>query len=139
LGVIDKTITREDGENIRLETENGYLICSYSPVRYLKDLYKMNNQIYNAKKALENPTKNKKIKFVKTNNQKIEINEKLIDKTKKMLGIKGYYTNLDESVVDNKAVIERYHELYKIEQAFRISKSDLQTRPISHFKEQPIK
>ncbi len=36
-------------------------------------------------------------------------------------------------------VIERYHELYKIEQAFRISKNDLQTRPIFHFKEQPIK
>jgi len=30
-------------------------------------------------------------------------------------------------------------ELYKIEQAFRISKNDLQTRPIFHFKEQPIK
>nr|HRO74096.1 hypothetical protein [Saprospiraceae bacterium] len=35
--------------------------------------------------------------------------------------------------------IERYHELYKIEQAFRISKNDLQTRPIFHFKEEPIK
>jgi transposase len=35
--------------------------------------------------------------------------------------------------------MERYHELYKVEQAFRISKNDLQTRPIFHFKEQPIK
>ena len=56
-----------------------------------------------------------------------------------MLGIKGYYTNLEESVADNKIIIARYHELYKIEQAFRISKTDLQTRPIFHFKEQPIK
>lgn len=51
----------------------------------------------------------------------------------------GYYTNLEESAADNKTIIERYHELYKIEQAFRISKNDLQTRPIFHFKEQPIK
>ena len=29
--------------------------------------------------------------------------------------------------------------IYKIEQAFRISKNDLQTRPIYHFKEEPIK
>ncbi len=29
--------------------------------------------------------------------------------------------------------------MYKIEQAFRIAKSDLQTRPIFHFKEEPIK
>ena len=139
LGVIDKTITRKDGENIRLETEKGYLICSFSSVRYRKDLYEMNKQIDNAKKVIENPSKNKKTKFVKTKNQKIELNEKLIDKNKKLLGIKGYYTNLEESVIDNKTVIERYHELYKIEQAFRISKSDLQTRPIFHFKEQPIK
>jgi len=67
------------------------------------------------------------------------LNEKLIDKTNKILGIKGYYTNLEETVADNKTIIERYHELYKIEQAFRISKNDLQTRPIFHFKEQPIK
>ena len=56
-----------------------------------------------------------------------------------MLGIKGYYTNLEEKIVGNTTIIERYHELYKIEQAFRVSKSDLQTRPIFHFKEQPIK
>ncbi len=42
-------------------------------------------------------------------------------------------------MVSNHSIIERYHELYRIEQAFRISKSDLQTRPIFHFKEEPIK
>ncbi|HPI36184.1 MAG TPA: hypothetical protein PLP79_12170 [Prolixibacteraceae bacterium] len=36
-------------------------------------------------------------------------------------------------------IIERSHELYKVEQAFRISKNDLQTRPIFHFEEEPIK
>lgn len=44
-----------------------------------------------------------------------------------------------ESIVDNATFIEHYHELYRIEQAFRMSKRDLQTRPIFHFKEQPIK
>jgi len=63
----------------------------------------------------------------------------LIEKTKKLLGIKGYYTNLEETVASNKTIMERYHELYRIEQAFRISKNDLQTRPIYHFKDQPIK
>jgi transposase len=29
--------------------------------------------------------------------------------------------------------------LYKVEQAFRVAKSDLETRPIFHFKEDPIK
>ena len=99
----------------------------------------MNKQIEKAKNIITHPSKSKKLKFTQTNDQKIELNEKLIEKTKKLLGIKGYYTNLEETVVDNQTIIERYHELYKIEQAFRMSKNDLETRPIFHFKEQPIK
>ncbi len=136
---IDKNISREEGKSIRIKTDNGYLICSYSSVRYRKDLYEMNKQIEKARQVIQNPSKGKKLKFTKTNNYQLQINEELIEKTKKLLGIKGYYTNLEESVAENKMIIERYHELYKIEQAFRISKSDLQTRPIFHFKEQPIK
>ena len=62
-----------------------------------------------------------------------------LNKTQKLLGIKGYFANLKESKLSNTAIIERYHEPYKIEQAFRIAKSDLQTRPIFHYKEEPIK
>jgi len=83
--------------------------------------------------------KNKKLKFTKTNGLQLELNQKLINKTQKLPGIKGYYTNLQKSAVSNATVIERYHELYKIEQAFRISKSDLEARPIIHYKEDPIK
>lgn len=139
LDTIDKQIDRQDGKSIRLNTELGYLICSYSSVRYRKDLYEMNKQIEKAKQVIEKPSKTKKTKFTKTSKQQIELNEELIEKTKKLLGIKGYYTNLEETVVDNKTIIERYHELFRIEQAFRVSKSDLETRPIFHFKEQPIK
>lgn len=136
---IDKKISREDGKSIRIKTDNGYLICSYSSVRYRKDKYEMEKQIAKAKFVIDNPSKSKKLKFTKSNGQNVKINQKLIDKTQKLLGIKGYYTSLEENIVDNKTIIERYHELYKIEQAFRISKSDLQTRPIFHFKEEPIK
>lgn len=80
-----------------------------------------------------------RLKFTKSSGQNIELNQKLIDRTQTLLGIKGYYTNLEESRVDNQTIIGRYHECYKIEQAFRISKSDLQTRPIFHYKEEPIK
>jgi len=139
LEAVDRQIDRQDGRSIRLKTELGYLICSYSSVRYRKDLYEMNKQIEKAKLAIETPSKNRKLKFTKTNKQQLELNEELIEKTKKLLGIKGYYTNLQEKVVGNQTIIERYHELYRVEQAFRVSKSDLKTRPIFHFKEQPIK
>lgn len=139
LEAVDKQIDRQDGKSIRLKTGLGYLICSYSSVRYRKDLYEMNKQIEKAKQAVEKPSKAKKLKFTKTNKQQLELNEDLIKKTKKLLGITGYYTNLEEKKVSNKTIIERYHELYRIEQAFRVSKSDLQTRPIFHFKEEPIR
>lgn len=124
---------------IRIKTDNGYLNCSYSSVRYRKDKYEMEKQIEKAKYILSYPSKNKKLKFTKLSGQQLELNQKLIAKTQKLLGIKGYYTNLEESSASNQTVMERYHELYKIEQAFRISKSDLQTRPIFHFQEEPIK
>ncbi|MEN2436423.1 IS1634 family transposase [Weeksellaceae bacterium A-14] len=139
LEIMDKQIDRKDGKSIRIKTELGYLICSYSAVRYRKDLYEMNKQIEKAKQVIESPSKTRKTKFTKTGKQQLELNEELIEKTKKLLGIKGYYTNLEATIADNKTIIERYHELYRIEQAFRVSKSDLQTRPIFHFKEEPIK
>lgn len=136
---IDKQIIRQDGKSIRIKTELGYLIYSYSSMRYRKDLYEMNKQIEKAKQVIVLPSKSRKQKFTKTNDRKLELNEELIEKTKKLLGLKGYYTNLEEKIASNTTIIESYHELYKIEQAIRVSKSDLQTRPILHFKEQPIK
>ena len=136
---IDKNIIREDGKTIRIKIPNGYMICSFSIVRYRKDKYEMDKQIEKAKLIIQTPSKSKKIKFTQTKDEKIEINQKLIDKTTKLLGIKGYCTDLNEELINNQTIIERYHELYKIEQCFRISKSDLQTRPIFHFKEDPIK
>jgi hypothetical protein len=136
---IDTKLIREDGKNIRIRTVNGDLICSYSSLRYRKDKFEMNKQIEKAKLAILNPSKRKKTKFTKTTDQEIELNQELIAKSTKLLGIKGYYTDLDETQVSNEVIIQRYHELYKIEQAFRISKSDLKTRPIFHFKEEPIK
>lgn len=139
LRTIDQKIIREDGKNIRIKTENGSLICSYSSIRYRKDKYEMEKQIEKAKLVVEQPSKSKKLKFTQTIGTKLSLNKALIEKNTKLLGIKGYYTNLDETIANNATIIERYHELYKVEQAFRMSKSDLQTRPIFHFKEEPIK
>ncbi|MCC7454929.1 MAG: IS1634 family transposase [Crocinitomix sp.] len=137
---IDAMLIRKDGESIRIPTNNGFLICNFSSLRYRKDKYEMEKQILKAKQIIENPSKIRKTKFTKSNKENhLEINQSLIDKTKKLLGIKGYYTNLNEDQASNDLIIDHYHQLYKIEQNFRIAKSDLQTRPIFHFKEEPIK
>jgi len=135
---IDKKLCRQDGKILRVKTDNGYLICNFSNQRYRKDKHEMLKQIEKAKLAIAQPAKNKKPKFTKSKNQKLELNESLTEKTLKLLGVKGYYTDLKESEVPDQTIIDRYHELYKIEQAFRISKHDLKTRPIYHYKEDPI-
>ena len=63
----------------------------------------------------------------------------MIGKRKLLLGIKGYCTDLSEQQLSNEQVIARYHQLWHIEQSFRMSKSDLQARPIYHQKENAIR
>ena len=51
--------------------------------------------------------------------------------------IKGFITNDDTLTPDE--VISHYHNQYAVERAFRISKTDLQIRPIYHRLETRIK
>ena len=60
---IDKNIVREDGKSIRIKTKNGYLICSFSSIRYRKDKYEMEKQIIKAEQVVAMPSKSKKLKF----------------------------------------------------------------------------
>ena len=46
---IDTKLPRKDGSTIRLKTERGHLICSFSKKRYNKDKYEMQKQIDRAK------------------------------------------------------------------------------------------
>jgi len=138
-----KTISHEvygiEGAICKEETKYGHLICDFSQKRYLKNKYEMDSQITKAEKYLDTPEKaTKRIKFLKNSDKmKVEINKGLIEKNTILLGIKGYYTNLDD--IDNKTVIKLYHNLWNVEKAFRMAKSDLKTRPIYHRKEKTIK
>ncbi|MCZ0211765.1 transposase, partial [Streptomyces sp. UMAF16] len=44
-------------------------------------------------------------------------------------GLKGYLTN---SRLTTKKIIENYNQLWQIEKAFRVAKTDLKVRPIYH-------
>lgn len=138
LAEIDTKLPRVDGSILRLKTTTGYLICSFSKKRYNKDKYEMQKQIDKAMSLVNQPSKVRKVKYLKASDSKMTLNEKLIKKTTKLLGVKGYHTDIEETIADDLTIISRYHDLYKIEQAFRVSKNDLQTRPIFHFKEEPL-
>ena len=59
----------------------------------------------------------------------IKIDYKKFHNDNKWDGLKGYITNTNLS---GQEVVEKYNNLWKIERAFRISKTDLQIRPIYH-------
>jgi hypothetical protein len=50
-------------------------------------------------------------------------------------GLKGYITNTDLSV---DKIVENYRQLWQIEKAFRISKTDLRIRPVYHYRRKRI-
>lgn len=132
---IAQKLDQQESANLRLETDKGFLVCDFSKKRFDKDKSDMEKQINKAKLALDNRQTVKRHKFLTTGQTEMALNQALIDKTKLHLGIKGYYTNLS---LPNEIIISRYHDLWKIEKAFKISKSDLLARPIFHFKKAAI-
>lgn len=60
---------------------------------------------------------------------KVQINEAKVAEDKLWDGLKGYITNTRLSA---KEIVESYGQLWQIEEAFRISKTDLRIRPIFH-------
>lgn len=131
-------LDKKDGADLRIKTGLGILVCDFSVVRYKKDKREMEKQIKKAEILLKEPHKIRRTKFLKNGQNKgsLELNETLVEKTESLLGIKGYYTNLEG--MDNQTIISQYRNLWHVEHAFRIAKSDLQTRPIYHFKKKTI-
>ena len=64
------------------------------------------------------------------------VNRDLEAKARALAGWKGYITNLLDA--DPAFVIGAYHQLWRIEHAFRMSKHDLRARPIYHHKRESI-
>lgn len=128
-----------DGNTIRLKTEYGLLVCQYSHKRYKKDLHEHQKYV---RKAEENLSKQSNIigkyKFIKkAGENRYELNQALIDKAERLLGIKGYITNQKDW--SDTEVIKKYSQLWQVEKSFRMAKSDLATRPIFHRRSESIK
>ncbi len=139
----EKELQKRDGISTRIETERGILVCDFSFKRYQKDKADLEKQIIRAKKLVEKNAGGKRAKFLTLKKKKeniYEVSAVLIEQTTLLLGIKGYYTNLFDKneKLTNQNVIDHYHNLWHVEKAFRIAKSDLKARPIFHHKRESI-
>jgi transposase len=137
---IHSTLNGNQGVIARFPSRHGDLVCDFSLKRYKKESHELIKLIQKAEELVAKQTLKVKAKFIKKiTKEKIELNTALIEKRKLLLGIKGYCTDLSEQQLSNELVIDRYHQLWHIEQTFRMSKFDLQTRPIYHQKQDAIK
>lgn len=125
---ISKELSGLDQQTTTVTYLNHRLICQYRSQRAAKDRSDREKQIDKASKVISSPSQiHRRFRFVERVSGTYSINTNLIAKAQKLEGIKGYLTN---TKLDENAVIERYHDLWKIEKAFRITKSDLEARPV---------
>ena len=66
------------------------------------------------------------------------MNRDLKAKARALARWKGYVTNLPPERADAEFVMGAYHRLFQIERSFRMSKHDLQPRPIFHDERESI-
>jgi Transposase DDE domain len=108
----------------------------YREGRAKRTLKGIDTQIAKAEKAIQGKAAVKRNRYVQLTGGTRTINRDLETKTRALAGLKGYITNLAAPTPDY--VLGAYHQLWKIEKSFRMSKSDLRARPIYHYKRESI-
>ncbi len=113
------------------------LVVNYSNVRASKDVYNRQRGLHRLEKLIKagrltksninNKGYNKYLKMI--GEVKIEIDYEKYTNDNEWDGLKGYITN---TRLTNNDVLENYKNLWHIEKAFRMSKTDLRIRPIYH-------
>jgi len=58
------------------------------------------------------------------------VDETSLARARRLVGLKGYVTNIPATTMPAVEVIASYHDLWAVEQSFRMSKTDLRARPI---------
>ncbi len=125
---ISRDVLGQDLKTTTVNYLNHRLICQYRSQRAAKDRSDREKQISRAEDVISSPSQiARRFRFVQTVNGRYAVNKVLIEKAKRLEGIKGYLTNTS---LDETTVIDRYHDLWKIEKAFRLTKTDLEARPI---------
>ena len=127
-----------EGQIIRINKDGRTrLIVSYAKNRAIKDehnrmrgLQRLEKQVKAGKltkSSINNKGYNKYLRLL--GDVTIEIDYEKFNQDKVWDGLKGYVTN---TKLTDKEVIENYKNLWHIEKAFRMSKTDLRIRPIYH-------
>lgn len=128
----------KDGEISCINKDDGSkLYIGYSLKRASKDRYNRERGLKKLEKSLaagrltkSNINNRGYNKYLKMDGEiAISIDYQKYDLDEKWDGLKGYLTNTSLSATE---IIDKYNNLWRIERAFRISKTDLRIRPVYH-------
>ena len=137
INFISSKLNNQDGKIITITYHGQRLVCQYLVKRAAKDKSDRLKQVEKAAGAVAAPSNiTRRFRFIKQTGKTYSLNTDLIQKAEKLEGIKGYITN---TKLDSQIVVSRYHDLWQIEKSFRITKSDLEARPIFHQLDETIK
>lgn len=117
----------------RDEEHNEYIVASWSSARAQKDQKDRERLVEKALKLLSSGSISDKRggkKYLKSKKSKPELDQEKIAMDAQWDGFYGVSTN---SNLDPQQVLEAYHNLWRIEEDFRIMKDYFQTRPMFHW------
>jgi transposase len=138
----DYRVNYRDDQGHRHQIFNN-LVITWSSKKAKKDVMDRARQIEKAKKMLavrKKPTTKKgyqKYIALSGETEVVGIDENRIAEDSIWDGYYGIHTS--DRTLDAKSVIDAYHQLWRIEESFRILKSTMKTRPIFHWTPKRIK
>ena len=107
-------------------------VWAYSVKRAVRDNKTLTLQENKAKAVVAGEKTARTPRFVKTSNGSTVLDETSLARARGLVGLKGYVTNIEAAIMTPGEVIGSYHDLWHVEQSFRMSKTDLRARPMFH-------
>jgi hypothetical protein len=105
-------------------------VWAFSAKRSARDAKTLTAQENKAKAVVDGEKAARTPRFVKIKGNSAVLDEAGLARARRLAGLKGYVTNLPATLMSAREVISSYHELWHVEQSFRLSKTDLAARPM---------
>ncbi|RNI16522.1 IS1634 family transposase [Flexivirga caeni] len=107
-------------------------VWAYSHKRAVRDRKTLGLQEDKARAIVAGDKAAHATRFVKASKDGKALDEDSLARAYRLVGLKGYVTNLPAETMPATEVISSYHDLWHVEQSFRMSKTDLAARPMFH-------
>lgn len=114
------------------------VVYQYSFKRRKRDERAINAQIGRAEKIPAGKAPVSRARFLKISGADKQLDQKTIDRARRLAGLKGYISNLPVAQMPAAELIAHYHDLWHVEQSFRMTKNDLRARPVFHHQRDAI-